>query len=78
MPLNTTKDLTSKRKTSKMDGGTNMEKYQSTGNRKKKRKDLKGKIRGKYGELRKNIRRTNFVHRATDASLPHIWLRIEC
>ena len=61
-----------------MDGGTNMEKKQSAGNHKRKRKDQKGKFHDKYGELRKNVRRTNFVRRATDASTPHIWLRIEC
>ena len=78
MPLNTTNDLTSKRKTSKMDGGTNMEKKQSAGNHKWKKKDQKGKIHDKYGELRKNVSRTNFVRRTIDTCSPHIWPRIEC
>ena len=72
MPLNTTKDLTSKRKTSKMDGGTNMEKKQSTGKHKRKKKDQKGKIHDKYDELRKNVRRTNFVRRTTDSKASHL------
>ena len=55
-----------------MDGGTNMEKKQSTGNHKRKKKDQKGKFHGKYGELAKKVRRT------TDTSAPHFWLRIEC
>ena len=55
-----------------MDGGTKREKEQSAGNHKKKRKDQKGKIYDKYGELRK------FVRRTTDTSAPHIWPRIEC
>ena len=54
-----------------------MEKRQSAGNRKKKRKDQKSKFHDKYGELRNFVRRTNFVRRATDTSSPHNWLRIE-
>ena len=41
MSLNTTKDLTSKRKTSKMDGGTNMEKKQKCRNSQKEEKGPK-------------------------------------
>ena len=61
-----------------MDGWTIMEKRQSAGNHKKKRKDQKSNIYDKYGELRIFVRRTKFVRRATDVSSPHIWLRIEC
>ena len=54
-----------------------MEKRQSAGNHKKKRKDQKSKFHDKYGELRIFVRRTKFVRRVTDVSSPHIWLRIE-
>ena len=55
-----------------MDGWTNMEKRQSAGNHKKKRKDQKCNIYGMFGELRNFVRRTKFVRRATDVSSPHI------
>ena len=61
-----------------MDGGTNMNKSQSAGNHQKKKKDQKGNIYEKYGELRNFVRRTKFVRRATDTSSPHICSRIEC
>ena len=61
-----------------MDGETNMNKSQSAGNHQKKKKDQKGNICEKIGELAKNVRRTNFVRRATDTSSPHICLRIKC
>ena len=78
MPLNTTKDLTSKRKSSNMDGGTNMKKMQSAGNHKRKKKDQKGNINGKCGELRNFVRRTKIVRRTTDTSSPNIFFIIEC
>ena len=55
-----------------------MNKRQSAGNHKKKKKDQKGNIYEKVGEQAKNVRRTKFVRRATDTSSPHICLRIEC
>ena len=55
-----------------------MNKSQSAGNHQKKKKDQKGNIYGKYGELRNFVRRTNFIRRATNTSALHNWLRIEC
>ena len=70
--------MTSKRKTSKMDGGTKREKKQSAGKRNRKKKDQKSKLYDKYGEQSKNVRRTNIVRRTKKESSPHISLRLEC